>query len=520
MLAHHVKHYLSFLGETTNTFSWMDGSSSEIIPGRSCVYGKFKNVIKWYEELKSDGLPTLHVTLNETDLSGSRRTPNIKAYRVLCCDLDREITEEELLEIHEKYHVQMVVRSSPGKYHLYWRLERGADLEVWRQLQLGIAHELDGDLQLSLPTSMIRVPGFPRLGKDGKKVLPAIMAFKSDNPVRELSVREIVQMWPWIWEEAAAGEKELKKQRSDAAKVAKELMRARGTEYDAEKFARRTPKVGRNITLYHTTYEIVYANEDKVTFEEALSYGTEINEAFQEPLGRGEVEATVRSAWSRAKRGRKLKIREQRKLVETLDKNTEKTTREGQKELKKSVGELIVSSLVPDSHAVPDSYLEISDILYKRIWEDAGKKDKRLNYNVLASAASTRYYQKLNEFLVEELKSCGAFKVNGYSVYLKGVNEAGRVVRYRKVLDEDSLSSLLQNVLEKLYLQAFKYSLNGSSKGEKGDMVSHLEGVENGKGKRKGKTKKKKESKGKAKGSTKVHRNKADSRGDSAENAP
>ena len=196
MLREHVKHFLNFFSGTDklNTFCWMDGESSKPIPGRGSVIGKFSDIIKWEKELSGQvELPNLHITLNETDLEGRRRN-NIKAYRVLCCDIDRKISEEKLLSYYKKYQVQMVVRSSVGKYHLYWKLERGSDLETWKRLQLGIACKLKGDLQLSLPTSMIRVPGFTRIGKDGKQVMPSVLAFRDENPVRELSVKDIVEM--------------------------------------------------------------------------------------------------------------------------------------------------------------------------------------------------------------------------------------------------------------------------------------------------------------------------------------
>ncbi len=518
MLTHNVKHYLDFISgsDHVNTFCWMNDSTSKVITGRSCVYGSFKDIIKWEQELQREGvkLPTLHMALNETDLEG-RRTPNIKAYRVLVVDLDRPVNEKELLSLYKKYSVHLVVRSSPEKYHLYWQLERGSDLDVWKKLQIGMAHKLEGDMQLSLPTSLIRVPGFPRIAKDGKQTMPAVMTFQDENKVKPISIKKFVKMFPWIWEEAAAGEKLLKKQRKDAAKIAHEMMKARGTAYDPAKFARMTPNIGRNNTLYLALCEIVYTHEDDLMFDEVLSYAEDLNQSFKTPLGQAEVLKTVHSAFDRSKRARAKKIREQAKILKTLEKKSADEQLKTKKELEQEVEKTVVSTILGKEQKVPESYLDIAELLINNVWTGTKPDEQLLNHNILASAYKAKYYQKLTDFLVRKMKMCGAFKVSGYSVYLRGQNESGEEVRYRKNLDSESLSALLQEILQKLYLYAVKVSMNGhKGRAESEGLISHLEQRSTHAKEEKTKVRKNKNAK-----ASKVQRDKTNGRGDDQEDA-
>lgn len=491
MLIHQVTHFLDFFAQAKggsknkiNTFCWMDESSSAVVKGRSAVFGKLKHVVKWAAELESSGvkLPTLHITLNETDLEG-RRSNNIKAYRVLCCDLDRKITRDELLSIYKKYAVQMVVQSSTDKYHLYWQLERGSDLDVWRELQLGMASKLNGDLQLSLPTSMIRVPGFLRLNKDGKKEYANVLAFRDENPVKPLSIKEIVKMWPWIWEESAKGEMQLRKQRSEAAKIARELMRQRGKDYDSVKFAKLTPDAGRNNTLYLSVYDIVYSHPDKLDEASALSFGEDINKAFINPLGAAEVEKTVLSAWKHGIRARTKRIRDKLKLVNVLSKSgtsgASSTGAQQQKEKTPSTSEIsaslndtVVSTLFGGLNGkaeLPETYLDISDLLVANIWtsEALEEKSKRVHHNIFAAAHVAKYYKALGDFLLKSMHQTGIFTVSGYSTYLKGKNEAGEEIRYRTNLDADQTAALLHDIVSSVYLHIMQDGLRSKSKSAK-----------------------------------------------------
>lgn len=528
MLERHVKHFLEFFrsADSVNTFCWMDESTSKVVRGRGTVFGKLENLPSWEKEIGRMGIknPTLHITLNETNTQGRKRG-DISSYRVLCCDLDYKISEDKLLRIYKKYKVQMVVRSSPGKYHLYWKLERGSDLELWSKLQLGIAQRLDGDLQLSLPTSMIRVPGFVRITKDGSTFLPSVMAFADENKSEVLSIKKIVKMWPWIWEEGEKGEKTLKDQRREAARIAHEMMRSRGKEYDPAKFAAQTPNVGRNITLYHAIYEVVYAHEEKLTPEEVLSYGEDLNNSFKVPLGQAEVRKTVDSAYRHGMRARGKKIRERRELVSVLEHEERAVEQKEKKESSKEINALVCDAILGTEVVVPDSYLSVSDTLVKRIWLACSKGVQTHHHNILASAYKTKYYRKLGEFLMEHLKMCGAFKVSGYSVYLKGVNAGGSAVRYRKNLDTESMSSLVQDVLSRLYLYAVRVSLNGHGGPSSDSLINHLEGSGDGTGtgdddeaggsKKKGDSKKKSGRKVKGKVKEKTKKQKAKTSKDS-----
>ena len=327
--------------------------------------------------------------------------------------------------------------------------------------------------------------------------MPSIMAFKDENTIEELPIKAILKMWPWVLEKGEAGEKKLKKQRQDAAKIARELMRSRGKDYDCLKFARMTPDAGRNNTLYLSVYDIVYSYESKLSLEEALSYGEDINSSFESPLEAYETEKTVRSAWEHALRARKKKAREQAVTLEVLDKASgmssketrklkKKAKKQAKKEAKAKKQDLtlaVANSVLGPPVVVPETYLDISNILADRLWLRGGAEGIEYTQNIMAAAYKTRHFRRLTEYMVEHLKSVGAFRVDGFSVYLRGSNAMGEPVRFLEKLDYDSAAALIGDILNRLYLYCVKVSLNGhgsKSSVSEGEILSKLEAINKG----------------------------------------
>ncbi len=95
------------------------------------------------------------VMVNAGDGEG-RRAANVKQVRAVFVDLDGAPIEP-VLGCKLKPH--MVVETSPGRYHAYWRVD-GLPLEQFRSVQKAIAVRFGGDPQVHDLARVMRVPGF------------------------------------------------------------------------------------------------------------------------------------------------------------------------------------------------------------------------------------------------------------------------------------------------------------------------------------------------------------------------
>jgi putative DNA primase/helicase len=94
------------------------------------------------------------ITINETDGAG-RRGENITRYRAAFVDLDgTPLPDTWPLE------PSFVAESSPGKYHVYWLLQPGTDLDAWLDLQARLAAFYKGDKAMADRARVLRLAGF------------------------------------------------------------------------------------------------------------------------------------------------------------------------------------------------------------------------------------------------------------------------------------------------------------------------------------------------------------------------
>lgn len=94
-------------------------------------------------------------TVNETDGRG-RKTENIIKVRALFVDLDGaplDPVKEAPLQPN------IIVESSPGKYHAYW-LFRNVPLDRFKPIQQALAQRFNGDPSVADLPRLMRVPGF------------------------------------------------------------------------------------------------------------------------------------------------------------------------------------------------------------------------------------------------------------------------------------------------------------------------------------------------------------------------
>lgn len=295
-----TKQFLNFLGNTSvECFMFMKPGSKDVIQGLGTWFGTHEDFQRKCKDLTEAGIEfEPHITLNITDLKGRRRS-NIQAARVLCCDLDEPISEERLGELIEALYPSLVVETSEGRYHLYWRCV--LSLNDWQLAQGALALKLNGDLNLIDLHKTIRVPGFSRITKSGESFIPKIVHSAEHEDVEELS-----EHLKELGEKAINYRKERNKELSNkATKMIDSLGAGLGANLGAGELGKEglaavaeVPSGERNSSLYKLCKQYVVKGNGHITEESTLEFALNINSGFREPLDDEEVERTALSAFN------------------------------------------------------------------------------------------------------------------------------------------------------------------------------------------------------------------------------
>lgn len=288
------------------TFALFDKKSEHPFGhGLSTVFDTAEGIIKTLTELNSSDY-TLHVCLNRTSHKG-RKVADVQSVRVLCVDIDKFTSREDLHVLIDQYKPQLHVKTSKNgegeaKYHLYWQVDSGIPLETWKIFQLGLAHKLGGDFNLSQLNHTIRVPGVERLLKDAVNVYMPEIFGREFKPI-PLGIAEIETRFPWIYEESELAAKLLKKLTRLENKAFEGLLENVGLTNGEVRTVEIDDAVvnqfGRNTTLYRMVSRFIYEKEStgvEVGIDEVISFGLNINQSFKEPLEKEELKKTLESA--------------------------------------------------------------------------------------------------------------------------------------------------------------------------------------------------------------------------------
>lgn len=322
MLGKIVEEYFSYLcpgvEDPIITTCWMQevGEKKPVV-GKGCVNCRVSEIASHWAEVGREK-PSLHVTVCRANVSGRRRGEDIQGCRVFLVDLDRTIDREGLSELVQQCGTlppHWIVESSPEKYHLYWRAAPETPLEVWSDVQIGLAWRLQGDYNLSVKTALIRVPGFVRVCKDGKRFLPHIIDSARAMPV--LQVGQLQEGWPWLGEAIERG----KAAQGEARRAASAMGRAIRSNWDqAVRLAGKASEGGRNTALYAALRSAVWEHGAETEVEQDLlrTMARELNAAFSEPLSESEVSSVLRSAVERGMAARARAREREEKNLEML----------------------------------------------------------------------------------------------------------------------------------------------------------------------------------------------------------
>lgn len=115
--------------------------------------------------------------VNRGDCRG-RRAENVMAVRAVFVDLDGtplSVIDGVALEPH------LVVESSPGRYHVYWRIE-DLPLQLFQRVQKALALQLKADPSVNDLPRLMRLPGFYH--RKGAPFLSRIMESQPLQPYR------------------------------------------------------------------------------------------------------------------------------------------------------------------------------------------------------------------------------------------------------------------------------------------------------------------------------------------------
>lgn len=126
----------------------------------------------------------VYATVNETDGKG-RKAENIIKVRCVFADLDGSPLDPAMDDMPN-----MVVETSPGKYHAYWKIS-DCPLAGFKQIQQSIANKYNSDPKVCDLPRVMRVPGFFHHKND--PFLSEIV-FRSDSG--QVTFSEACEKWP------------------------------------------------------------------------------------------------------------------------------------------------------------------------------------------------------------------------------------------------------------------------------------------------------------------------------------
>lgn len=137
------------------TFQTFDDSPAKRRTLAEHRFGPLAEHAQWLSRANRDRAG-IFVTINETDGKG-RKAANVIRVRALFADLDGPPVDEAISRSPLAPHI--IVQSSPGKAHLYWRVD-GCSLPQFESAQKRIAQFFGGDPTVSDLPRVMRLPGF------------------------------------------------------------------------------------------------------------------------------------------------------------------------------------------------------------------------------------------------------------------------------------------------------------------------------------------------------------------------
>lgn len=129
--------------------------------------GSFETHAEKFQSL-NDQSRGVFVVINE----GGQRDAEITRIRAVFADTDGA----PLHPIIETLEPHMVIKTSPGRWHVYWLVDDNFPLDQFKPIQAAIAQKFGTDKSVTNPSRVMRLPGFFH-----RKTQPLLCQFRSYN---------------------------------------------------------------------------------------------------------------------------------------------------------------------------------------------------------------------------------------------------------------------------------------------------------------------------------------------------
>src|SRR5215831_4248508 len=147
-----AEQFLGLLRATRCTFQTFDDNAQRKDRKLAIIlYGSLAEHTDTLQHLNGLGAG-IFIAVNQTDGQGRKRE-NIKRVRAVTLDLDGEPLDPVKLCVLKPH---MIVESSPGRYHAYWRV-KGLAIDQFEDVQRAIAKRFDGDPAVAKLTHVARL---------------------------------------------------------------------------------------------------------------------------------------------------------------------------------------------------------------------------------------------------------------------------------------------------------------------------------------------------------------------------
>ncbi len=234
----------------------------------------------------------IFATVQETDGRGAK-TENIKAARALFVDDDHGVIDPAALAVPPSF----IVRTSPGKKHLYWLLVPGEPVTAVGPALKAIAAKLGGDRNVCDIARVLRVPGYFH-GKNPERT--HLVTIEAADPSLRYRTADVLaglgatkeEAPPLTVPAAPADEPRPVSRVLSAATLSGASPVARATAYIAT--IPGTAEGGRNGQAYKVACRLV--RDFALPDADALAVLAGWNQRNSPPLPHAELEAVVRSA--------------------------------------------------------------------------------------------------------------------------------------------------------------------------------------------------------------------------------
>lgn len=431
----HAWTFLKYLcGEASDpiiSVAWFFADDKTVVPqfgSRSHPLSYLQKEYDLVTSLHPDRLIELHIAVNETNGKG-KTLDDIRNPRAILVDIDIPIPKEAFSALIDWYKPDWAVRSSPGKYHLYWKISPTIPLPVWADLQLAFASRLGADLEKCQVTSLIRVPGFTRHLKKSNKLFTPTIVYQAKTPFCLRSYKTLLKTFPWIPKFAEKGKQLMHAQRSERARVAARIaadMQTTGRLQPGFKFKTVRHEGGRNTALY--SYVKQFVSESGSSLDVTSEIGNQLNDAFTPPLLPREANVAISSGWKKGMVMFKKQEERTRLLIEGISPAPQKKDK--------------------TSNSVPRHIPEAAKYFAQRLWKE---KENRLTIiKALHHANTSGDFSTLVDYLTERFMFAGATRQSIPALSIRQKSRWGSSVVGSLLFDRESFTPFCAKVFQSL----------------------------------------------------------------------